>query len=214
VAKRLLIVKACDDVCATEIDHLKNIAEMFGMTHCLVDLVGMDEFKKKLCGGDKYDYLYLAAHASPFDFGTADGKVSITWSDLSVALCETQCLNPEAILLLGCCRGGLRRVAETLFFNCDQIDYVCGPRWTVTSHDLTAGFHVFIYNMESRHEQPSTAVRRASGATGYDFFCYDRVEVEDHYQYAHETLPGTHNDADVSGIAPDAEPGAAPDPTI
>jgi hypothetical protein len=207
MAKRLLIVKASDDVCATEIDHLKNIAEMFGMTHCAVELTDMDDFKKKLCGGDKYDYLYLAAHASPFEFGSADNKVSITWGDLSLALCEAKCLNAGAILLLGCCRGGLRRVAETLFINCDQIDYVCGPRWTVTSQDLTAGFHVFIYNMECRNEQPSTAVRRASGATGYDFFCYDRVEVEDRYEYIHEALPGTESGGSVS----DAEPGDAAD---
>jgi hypothetical protein len=33
--------------------------------------------------------------------------------------------------------------------------------------------------MEIRREQPSCAAARASKATGYDFFCYDRVEAED-----------------------------------
>ena len=70
-------------------------------------------------------------------------------------------------------------MSDQLFGSCDQIDYVCGPRWTVTGDDITAGFHVFVYNMEIRREQPSTSVSRASKATGYDFFCYDRVEYED-----------------------------------
>lgn len=186
--KRLMIVQAIDDDCSAEINHLKSIAEMFGMTHCLVELKCIKEFKKKLCSGDLYDYIYLAAHANPIAFGTSDGSVSITWGEFAMALCETQCLNAGSILLLGCCRGGLQRVAETLFENCDQIDYVCGPRWTVTSHDLTAGFHVFVYNIEIRREQPSTAVQRASGATGYDFFCYDRVESEDKPQQSRVTF--------------------------
>jgi hypothetical protein len=186
VNKRVLIVQASKDVCSTELEHIKNIAEMFGMKHCLVELETIEDFVKQLCGGDKYDYIYLAAHANPYSFGTEDGKISIEWSKLAAALCESSCLNPESILLLGCCRGGLKRVAATLFANCGQIDYVCGPRWTVTGHDLTAGFHIFLYNMESRREQPSTAVRRASHATGYDFFCYDRVEIEDHIEYVYD----------------------------
>lgn len=81
--------------------------------------------------------------------------------------------------MLGCCRGGLKRVALQLFCACDSIDYVCGPRWTVTGADISAGFHIFIYNMVVRREQPSTAVHRASMGTGYDFFCHDRVEMQD-----------------------------------
>jgi hypothetical protein len=91
-------------------------------------------------------------------------------------------LNAESVLLLGCCRGGLKKVASELFYYCSQIDYVCGPRWAVTGQDISAGFHIFIYNMEVRREQPSTAVNRASKGTGYDFFCHDRVEFEDKYE--------------------------------
>lgn len=180
MAKRLLIVKASNDICTAEVDQLKSIASMFGMNHCVCELKTVEEFKQSLCASaDKYDYIYVAAHADLMGFGTQDRAVNINWSEFAAALCETNCLNPECILLLGCCRGGLKQVAFTLFLSCDQIDYICGPRWTVTSADLTAGFHVFVYNMEVRKEQPSTAVDRASKATNYDFFCYDRVEVED-----------------------------------
>ena len=70
-------------------------------------------------------------------------------------------------------------VALVMFDACASIDYIAGPRWTVTGQDITTGFHVFIYNMLIRKEQPGTAAHRASAATGYDFFCHDRVEIDD-----------------------------------
>ena len=70
-------------------------------------------------------------------------------------------------------------VAMSMFFACGKIDYVVGPRWTVTAKDITTAFHVFLYNLAVRREQPSTAASRSSLATGYDFYYYDRVEAED-----------------------------------
>ncbi|MHC4394332.1 MAG: hypothetical protein ACYS1A_01630 [Planctomycetota bacterium] len=180
--KKLIIIKASNDICGSELDHLRNIADMFQMAHCTFEMKTLEEFKQSKCAQDKYDYLYLAAHADPEYFGTRDGTVSIKWEEFAFSLCETVCLNEECILLLGCCRGGLKGVAQILFYSCDKIDYVCGPRWTVTSHDIAAGFHTFVYNMIVRKEQPSKAAERASHATGYDFFCYDRVEFEDEYR--------------------------------
>lgn len=177
--KKLLILKASRDVCSAEIEHIKTIADMFEMDHEIVELNNPSTFETTMTGQGKYDYIYLGAHADTDGFGEADRSVTMEWESFAEALCKSQCLNSESILLLGCCRGGLRRVAMSLFLSCAQIDYVCGPRWTVTGLDITAGFHVFIYNMEIRHEQPSCASDRASKATGYDFFCYDRVEVED-----------------------------------
>lgn len=177
--KKLLIIRAASDVCASEIDHLKAIAGMFGIAHCTMALKDMSTFHQQLCGGDKYDFIYLGAHANTDFFGESDGSIAIEWEDLAVSFCSSDCLNLGAILMLGCCRGGLKRVALQLFCACDQIDYVCGPRWTVTGADISAGFHIFIYNMVVRREQPSTAVHRASKGTGYDFFCHDRIEMQD-----------------------------------
>jgi hypothetical protein len=179
MTKKLLIIKAASDVCSSEIDHLKAIAGMFGISHCTMTLTDMSTFNQQLCNGDKYDFIYLGAHANTLYFGESDGSIAIPWEDLAIAFCSSDCLNYGAILLLGCCRGGLKRVALQLFCGCDNIDYVCGPRWTVTGADISAGFHVFIYNMVVRREQPSIAVHRASLGTGYDFFCHDRVEMED-----------------------------------
>lgn len=181
MTKEILIIKASSDICVAEVDHIKAIAGLYDMRYCVTELSSIDEFKNKVCIGRKFDYIYLASHANTEGFGEADGHVFFSWEEFALALCETQCLNPGCVLLLGCCRGGLKRVAFTLFLSCGQIDYICGPRWTVTGHDLSTGFHVFIYNLEIRREQPSTAVDRVSRATGYDFFCYDRVETEDEY---------------------------------
>jgi hypothetical protein len=123
--------------------------------------------------------VYLAAHANTDFFGESDGSIALGWDDLAAAFCCAGCLEPGAILLLGCCRGGLKKVALSLFCNCSDIDYVCGPRWTVAGPDISTGFHVFIYNMEIRREQPSVAVCRASHATNYEFFCHDRVEMQE-----------------------------------
>jgi hypothetical protein len=189
MAKKLLILKASEDICAAEVDHLKTIADMFGMVPDVFDLTEPASLLKAMIGRGKYDYIYLGAHANESGFGEGDGSTVMLWPDFALALCASECLNRESILLLGCCRGGLRRVAMQLFTGCTQIDYVCGPRWTVTGLDITAGFHVFIYNMEVRHEQPSCAIERASKATGYDFFCYDRVEVEDGFWSNLQTDP-------------------------
>jgi len=180
--KRLLIIKASTDICATEIGHIVAVAEMFGIKHCTTELTDLGEFCDNLCtAGHRYDYLYLATHSDLTGFGESDGSTLIEWERFAETLCTAACLNPGSILLLGCCRGGLKKVANQLFYGCSDIDYVCGPRWTVKDLDISVGFHIFIYNMEVRNEQPSTAVKRASKGTGYDFFCHDRVEFEDQY---------------------------------
>jgi hypothetical protein len=179
MSQRMLLVKASIDVCGTEIEHLEKICEMFGIQHQTVDMTGATPFDQLVAGLGEFNFLYLGAHADPYSFGEADGSRSNDWETFGSTLCSSQCLAPEAILLLGCCRGGLKGVAMRLFMACPKIDYVTGPGWTVTPEDITTGFHVFLYNMVIRKEQPSTSSKRASSATGYDFYYYDRVEIED-----------------------------------
>lgn len=179
MASNILIIKASCDICQNEIDHIEIIAKMFGLIPEIVNLVDMVQFQQSIFHKGPYQYIYLCTHASPYNFGEADGSKLFSWEEFAQELCLANCLDNDAILLLACCRGGLKKVADTLFLNCGNIDYVCGPRWKLTGADISTGFHVFIYNLESRREQPSIAVDRASKATGYDFFCYDRVESED-----------------------------------
>jgi hypothetical protein len=175
---RLLFVKASSDICSAEVAHLKTIADMFLMESQIVEFESTDKFEATLRGGTPFDYIYLGAHSSPEGFGEQNRSKFFTWWDFGVSLCASSCLTSGSILMLGCCRGGLKMVALTLFQACASIDYVVGPRWTVTGQDITTGFHVFIYNALIRREQPGNAANRASAATGYDFFCHDRVEIE------------------------------------
>jgi len=179
VTKRILLVKASNDVCSTEIAHIEKICEMFSITHDVIELTSLDEFMEQAQGLGKVDYLYLGAHADQYSFGESDSSSSYNWNDFAAVLCAADCLHPESVLLLGCCRGGLKMVAMSMFLACGKIDYVVGPRWTVTPQDITTAFHVFLYNLVIRREQPSTAANRSSQATGYDFYYYDRVEIED-----------------------------------
>lgn len=177
--KRMLLVKASNDVCSTEVSHIERICDMFGISHEVIELESLETFLKQAHALGKFDYLYLGAHANQHSFGEANGSISYSWNDFAITLCSADCLNPESVLLLGCCRGGLKMVAMSMFLACGKIDYVAGPRWTVTPQDITTAFHVLLYNLAIRREQPSTAANRASLATGYDFYYYNRVEIED-----------------------------------
>lgn len=175
----MLLVKASNDVCSTEVSHIEKICDMFGINHEVIELESLETFLEQAQALGKFDYLYLGAHADQHSFGEANGSPSYSWNDFAITLCSADCLNPESVLLLGCCRGGLKMVAMSMFLACGKIDYVAGPRWTVTPQDITTAFHVLLYNLAIRREQPSTAANRASLATGYDFYYYDRVEIED-----------------------------------
>jgi hypothetical protein len=175
--KTLLILRASQDICEVEIQHIETVAKMHGMTTFLHIIDGPDALSKLGTYGTKFDYVYLATHANPEGFGDS-GTYFVTWFDFAQVICPLDIISHNAVFLLACCRGGVREVSYDIFAGCDKTQFVCGARWTLTAPDLTAGFHAFIYNMENRRLQPDQAAKRASDATGYDFLCYDRVEIE------------------------------------
>ena len=176
--KKMLILRATSDACDVEVSHIQTIAQMHQMEKPKVaDISSRDELKEAISDGNSYDYIYIAAHGDCDGFGDNEG-FDMSWEDFAFDLCTTDVLAQNCVLLLACCRGGFKYVAFDMFAGCDKIEYVFGPRWTLRAEDITAGFHTFIYNMESRRLQPNQAAERASNGTGYDFLCYDRVEVE------------------------------------
>ena len=196
--KRLLILKGSSDASEDELENLKVLCDFYGMSGEHKDITqfllsederskGPEEYCKPLIkeicseAAGQYEYIYLSTHGTTDSFGELDGKEFITWSEFAYSLCEGDCLKSEAKLLLGCCRGGQHRVAAKMFDECALIDFVCGPRASIRDTDINAGLSIFLYNIEQRHEQPSTAIKRASAATGLYFFCHDRVEYEDYY---------------------------------
>ena len=195
--QRLLILQGSSDAAIEELDNLKVLCDFYGMSGERKDITNflltkderegeveeycgplIKEICKDTCG--QYEYVYLSTHGSTHTFGESDGERYLTWEEFAESLCLGDCLKSEAKLLLGCCRGGQHRVAHTMFQKCALIDFVCGPRASIRDTDINAGLSIFLYNIEQRHEQPSTAIERASAATGLDFFCHDRVEFEDY----------------------------------
>lgn len=174
--KRLLILKASTDICVAETSHIKTIADLIGLQCEDYEITSLDEVAAQTFQGRQYDYIYLCGHANEEGFGEADGSIMFSWREFSISLCSANWLNIGGLLFLATCRGGLKSISETMFRMCDKIDYICGPRWAVTKHDLTCGFHSLIYNLEIRGEEPAVAVERASSSTGRHFFCYDRLE--------------------------------------
>jgi hypothetical protein len=102
----------------------------------------------------------------------------ISWDDFALALCSTGCLESDAIVFLACCFGGIRRIADILFGTCLSVTSVCGPRWSIHPSTLTCAFHAFLHNLTFCHVDPFVACKRASEATGHEFFFYSRRECE------------------------------------
>lgn len=174
--KRLLILKTSSDICVTETNHIETIADLIHLEKEQLTITTVDDINQWASSSGNFDYIYLCGHANEDGFGEQDASIFITWNEFAFALCNASWLNVGGVLFLATCRGGLRRIADTMFNVCNKIDYICGPRWSATGQDLTTAFHIFIYNLEVRQEEPGVAVDRASAGTGRHFFCYDRLE--------------------------------------
>lgn len=183
--KKLLIIKASDDICGDELATIAAQAELFGICarEHIHTVSSPKELAEVLFNGNVYDYIYLCAHADKDGFGTVDRELFISWQEFAILICVSECTNMETIFMLACCRTGYQEVAFRLHQHCQSIQYIFGPRSKVDAQTLVAGAHTFFYNLIHRHEQPDKAARRASEGTGYDFVCHDMFEIEDSPEY-------------------------------
>jgi hypothetical protein len=206
--KHILLLRASSDVCQVEVDQIQTIAKMHGMEPVLHTVAGADSLARLADCHVQFDYIYLATHANPEGFGD-DGTPGyfVPWYQFAHVICPMDILTHSSVFLLACCRGGVEQVSFDILAGCDKAQFVCGPRWKLAAPDLTAGFHAFIYNMECRRLQPDQAAKRASDATGYDFLCYDRIDIERRPEFKEhqERIWGLLDVAEMS-----TEPGAAP----
>jgi len=187
--KKVLILKASKDVCGEEINLVKNQCKLLGMevydeeikSYRSLQLI----FTKHQKNHIKFDYIYLCTHGDGNSFEISYGKVktSLDWGSFSVELCKRQIFDQDSILFLSCCRGGLFKVTCEIMAACEAIGYVCGVKWKVYPWDLTTGFIVFLYNMETKNAEPNYAAKKASLATDFRFECYDRPEVISNAQF-------------------------------
>ncbi len=198
--KNLLLLQVSNDICTEELITIGGQAEMYGINalknhHVVKNQI---ELGKVLSESKiKYDYIYLCGHANQDGFGAESGDFFVPWSEFGRLICETECLNHSAILMLACCRTGYNQVAFKLFRSCNKIDYVFGPSWTLEKEPLVAGTHIFLYNLTYKKSQPNKAAEKASIATDYDFFCYDRIEIENSISYLQYLNTEKEEDKDV-----------------
>ncbi|GAA3521357.1 hypothetical protein GCM10022393_39650 [Aquimarina addita] len=174
--KNLLFVRITQDVLTNSAQGLFSFVQHFNINIVAEDIKNVGELEA-LLRGNRYDYIYLAGHGDETCF-TDNQDFNLTWSEIGNLICETNCLNPESIIMLYCCKGGMGSVVYQLMGMCENIKYVCGAKQSVSSLDLTTAFTMFLYHYEHRHINPVISAQKASLATDIRLECYDRGDVE------------------------------------
>lgn len=176
--KRLLFLHATKDYYPEIIAHIKGVCSLLGVEFVEHTANDLESFKTFCAYSKKFDFLYIAAHGDHRCFGENQPLNTFRWADFGLCLCETQIMNSGSVLFLGCCHGGLKKVALILFCNCPTIVSVCGPRWKVSVHEVAVAIHTFLYNLLISQEEPLIAADRTSAAIGFSFPLYDRYDLE------------------------------------
>lgn len=177
--KRIIVLEVCGNAIEPhECNGICEQARLYGIEVVCKQVKSNEELEFAISTNGQFDYIYLSAHGCAESFGSEDGQVDMSWSHLSLLLCENGCMKDESILLLSCCRGGLKQVAYSIFSSCSQINYILGPRQSLASEDMHICFGIFLYNVEIKGLDPVVACERIKLATDQRFSCYDRQEEE------------------------------------
>lgn len=175
-----LLIIATSSACNNELNSIRSALKTHNVTTKEVEWLSQDDFLKQVGSpsDQKYNLVYLAAHADTHGFGESGGFSLYPWDDLANAICCSACMLPGATLFLGCCRGGMKTVALTILRGCDQIDYICGPVWTTKGTKLIQAFNSFAECKFAENLEPAIIRERMTSAAGQQFSCYDRQELE------------------------------------
>lgn len=192
--KRLLFIRATSDYPEVVIKHIESVCSLLGIQVCRHDYVGLAEFEIFIEIHKTFDFIYVAAHGTHHCFGENLGGPIARWADFALVLCRTKALNPNAVIFMGCCHGGLKKVSLILFCLCTQISSVCGPRWTVNLGEIPVALHVFLHNLMTNCEEPQLAAQRTADALGISFPFYNRYELETEIMIAMQLARGHEDD--------------------
>ena len=177
--KNILIIQACGHKEEPlEVDNIKSLSELYGMSCKVVCVESSESLIKELNDNGKFDYIYLSSHGDNEGFSNQSGSLDVKWIEFGEFICTANCLKENSALLLSCCRGGLNEVAYDMFWNCTNIEYVVGPRQSLTSSDMLIGFHLLLFNLENRGIDPIVACNKVLKGTDIRFKCFDRMETQ------------------------------------
>lgn len=175
--KNLLLIRVTPDIQDLSVFNMFSMAEHFGIKVEHKDIKTKDNLDKVLSSGQKYDYIYFAGHGNKFCL-TDNCSITLSWDEIGLSICNSECLNENAIIMLCCCKGGLSDVSFSLIAACNNIQYVCGAKQDVNIIDLMVGFNTFLYNVEKRNIDPVLAAEKSTAATEIRFQCHSRDDVE------------------------------------
>lgn len=177
---KCLLIIATSSACNNELDSIRSALKTHRVETKEVEWLSQDDFLKQIGepSEQKFNLVYLAAHADTYGFGEVGGFSLYPWDDLANAICMSGCMLPGATLFLGCCRGGMKTVALSILRGCDQIDYICGPVWTTKGTKLIQAFNSFAECKFAENLEPALIRERMTSAAGQQFSCYDRQELE------------------------------------
>ena len=177
MSKSIQVLKTCGNSDGHhECNGICEQAQLYGIESVCKCVRDNGELGKILYLNGLFDYIYLSAQGNSEGFASEDEKVNMSWQKLAMLLCKSKCMNEDSILMLSCCRGGLMEIAYDIFLTCQQINYVLGPRQSLTSADMHICFGIFLYNMEMRRVDPVVACEKIKLATDQRFSCYDKEE--------------------------------------
>lgn len=175
--KKILILKASEDIESAEISNISSQIEMYGIESDIYTVSSYSELYGVLFRDISYDYIYLASHGCETHWGNVSGTVEITWMQFASLVCASSVAKPGTIFLHSCCRGGISQVAWQMFACCPSIEFVCGPRHNISPVDLITSFNLFLYNVEVRQIDPVRSAEKVLIATDIRLLCSDRVEA-------------------------------------
>lgn len=182
--KKMLIIQACGiEGEINECLNIKSQAELYGIEVTQIKPVSNDDLIKSLNCSQRYDFIYLSSHGNEESFGSENGKIDFSWFDFGTELCSSDCMQEDCLVMLSCCRGGLNQVAYNLFYCCNKISYIIGPRQSLTPQDMLISFNILLFNVEIRKIDPIISCEKIKLGSDIRFVCFDRLEIETDVAY-------------------------------
>jgi hypothetical protein len=172
----MLIMKASSDINVCETNLIERVAELYDIEVDVHEIKTATDLNFAEYPADGWDLVYACGHGNEIGIGDPDGSRFFHWDQVAMGLCDR--LGLDAWFFLGCCRGGLQRVAYSMFCGCDNLYYVFGPRWEADAQQLACAFHVLVHNFIDRGREPVRAAERASEGIDLTIRAFDRGEVE------------------------------------
>ncbi len=160
--KAVLIVQVCDSVKEGEIERVSSLARRHGaiLQHIPLNKERVPNLYAT-CSAGMFDLVYICGHGNDLGVGTKDDDFSITFPQLSGALCGN--LTPLATVLLSCCDGGTEEIATDLMAFCGNMNWVVGVPTSSPSEQLDTAFNVLLYQL-AHGSEPGDAADKASAA--------------------------------------------------